>query len=104
MEMIADISSETRFLHAIEMGLGAWQWGDRVVWQYGQGYSVEQVREAFEVSLNDGIRFVDTAEIYGNGRSERFLGQFLKETDQPVLIATKFLPFPWRSGKRAVPP
>jgi aryl-alcohol dehydrogenase-like predicted oxidoreductase len=103
MEMIADISSETRFLHAIELGLGAWPWGDRVVWQYGQGYSVEQVREAFEVSLNDGIRFVDTAEIYGNGRSERFLGQFLKETDQPVLIATKFLPFPWRFGKKAIP-
>ncbi len=103
MEMIADISSETRFLHAIEMGLGAWQWGDRVVWQYGQGYSVEQVREAFQASLNDGIRFVDTAEIYGNGRSERLLGQFLKETEQPVLIATKFFPFPWRFGKKAIP-
>jgi aryl-alcohol dehydrogenase-like predicted oxidoreductase len=49
--------------------------------------------------LEEGIRFVDTAEIYGSGRSERLLGQFLKETDQPVLIATKFLPFPWRFGK-----
>jgi aryl-alcohol dehydrogenase-like predicted oxidoreductase len=53
--------------------------------------------------LDEGIRFVDTAEIYGNGRSERLLGQFLKETDQPVLIATKFLPFPWRFGKGAFP-
>ena len=96
---MAELSSETRFLHAIEMGLGAWQWGDRIVWQYGHGYGDEEVREAFQASLEEGIRFVDTAEIYGNGRSERLLGQFLKETDQPVLIATKFLPFPWRFGK-----
>jgi aryl-alcohol dehydrogenase-like predicted oxidoreductase len=96
---MAEPSSETRFLHAIEMGLGAWQWGDRVVWQYGHGYGDAEVRQAFLASLNEGIRFVDTAEIYGNGRSERLLGQFLKETDQPVLIATKFLPFPWRFGK-----
>ena len=101
--MVSEISSETRFLHAIEMGLGAWQWGDRVVWQYGHGYSDPEVRQAFQASLDEGIRFVDTAEIYGNGRSERLLGQFLKETDQPVLIATKFLPFPWRFGKGAFP-
>ena len=100
---MAEPSSETRFLHAIEMGLGAWQWGDRVVWQYGHGYGDAEVHQAFLASLNEGIRFIDTAEIYGNGRSERLLGQFLKETDQPVLIATKFLPFPWRFGKGALP-
>ena len=100
---MAEISSETRFLHAIEMGLGAWQWGDRVVWQYGHGYSEPDVQQAFLASLNEGIRFVDTAEIYGNGRSEQLLGQFLRETDQPILIATKFLPFPWRFGKNAFP-
>lgn len=98
-----ELSSETRFLHAIEMGLGAWQWGDRVVWQYGHGYGDKEVRQAFQVSLSEGIRFVDTAEIYGNGRSEQLLGQFLKETDQPVLIATKFLPFPWRLRKGSIP-
>src|SRR5690242_19227119 len=101
-ENMAELSSETRFLHAIEMGLGAWQWGDRIVWQYGHGYGDEEVREAFQASLEEGIRFVDTAEIYGNGRSERLLGQFLKETDQPVLVATKFFPFPWRFRKQAL--
>ena len=100
---MAELSSETRFLHAIEMGLGAWQWGDRVVWQYGHGYSDREVREAFQVSLEEGVRFIDTAEIYGSGRSERLLGQFLRETEQAVLIATKFLPFPWRFGKGAFP-
>ena len=98
-----ELSSETRFLHAIEMGLGAWQWGDRIVWQYGHGYSDEEVRQAFQTSLEEGVRFVDTAEVYGNGRSERLLGQFLKETEQPVLVATKFFPLPWRFGKGAFP-
>jgi aryl-alcohol dehydrogenase-like predicted oxidoreductase len=100
---MADVSSETRFLHVIEMGLGAWQWGDRLVWQYGHGYGDDDVRQAFQASLEEGIRFIDTAEIYGNGRSERLLGQFLKETEQPVLVATKFLPFPWRFGKGSLP-
>ena len=99
---MSDISSETRFLHAVEMGLGAWQWGDRVVWRYGHGYGEEQVHQAFQVSVNEGIRFIDTAELYGNGLSERLLGRFLKETDQPVLIATKLIPWPWRFRKTAV--
>jgi aryl-alcohol dehydrogenase-like predicted oxidoreductase len=96
------ISNETRFLHAVEFGLGAWQWGDRIIWQYGQTHKDEDCREAFQVSLEAGIRFVDTAEVYGSGRSERLLGQFLKETDQPVLIATKYFPFPWRLTKRGL--
>lgn len=100
---MTEISSETRFLHAIEMGLGAWQWGDRLVWQYGHGYGADEVKLAFETSVNEGIRFVDTAEVYGNGTSERMLGQFIKDTDQPILIATKFFPWPWRFLKRALP-
>ncbi|NOH03952.1 MAG: aldo/keto reductase [Chloroflexi bacterium] len=98
-----EVSNETRFLHAIEMGLGAWQWGDRTLWAYGQTHSEKDVREAFEISLGLGIRFVDTAEIYGNGLSERLLGSFLKRTDQPVLVATKFFPMPWRLTRGFLP-
>lgn len=98
---MSDISNETRFLHAIEMGLGAWQWGDRLVWQYGQKYGSDQVREAFQTSIQEGIRFIDTAEMYGSGLSERLLGNFIRETNQPVLIATKFFPWPWRFYKHA---
>ena len=97
-----EIGTETRFLHAIEMGLGAWQWGDRIVWQYGHGYGESQVHQAFQVSIDEGIRFIDTAEVYGRGLSERLLGRFVKETEQPVLIATKFFPWPWRLDKGAV--
>ncbi|MEW6028874.1 MAG: aldo/keto reductase [Chloroflexota bacterium] len=93
------ISNEVRFLHAIELGVGAWQWGDRVLWQYGQNYNDEDVRAAFQVSIEEGIRFVDTAEVYGMGRSERLTGRFMKGTDQPVLVATKFFPMPWRWTK-----
>jgi aryl-alcohol dehydrogenase-like predicted oxidoreductase len=97
------ISNETRFLHAVEMGLGAWAWGDRVVWQYGIGYTDNDIRQAFQASLAEGIHFIDTAEIYGSGRSERLTGQFLKETDQPVMVATKFFPLPWRLTKNSLP-
>ena len=100
---MTEVSNETRFLHAIEMGLGAWQWGDRLVWGYGQTHTDKDIREAFQASLNLGVRLIDTAEIYGSGYSERLLGQFLKETDQPVLVATKFFPWPWRITKRFIP-
>lgn len=96
------ISSETRFLHAVEFGLGAWQWGDRLIWQYGQSYTDEDCRAAFIASIEAGIRFVDTAEVYGSGRSERLLGKFLEETEQPVLVATKYFPFPWRLTKKSL--
>jgi aryl-alcohol dehydrogenase-like predicted oxidoreductase len=99
---MSEISGETRFLHAVELGLGAWQWGDRLVWQFGNGYGDEEVRRAFQVSMQEGIRFVDTAEVYGSGRSERLLGRFIKETDQPVLVATKFFPYPWRFSRKSV--
>ena len=94
--MTETVSNETRFLHAIEIGLGTWQWGDRVMWSYGQTHNRDDIHAAFRVSLNQGIRFIDTAEIYGMGKSERFLGEMLKSTDQPILVASKFFPYPWR--------
>jgi aryl-alcohol dehydrogenase-like predicted oxidoreductase len=100
---VTEVSNETRFLHAIEIGLGAWQWGDRLVWGYGQTHTDKEIRESFDVSLSLGVRFIDTAEIYGSGYSERLLGKFLKETEQPVLVATKFFPWPWKITKGFIP-
>ena len=100
---MTEISNETRFLHAVEMGLGAWQWGDRLIWQYGHGYGDEDAHKAFQASINQGIRFIDTAEVYGGGLSERMLGTFIKKTDQPILVATKFFPYPWRFTKNSLP-
>lgn len=99
---MTDIPESVRFLHEVEIGLGAWAWGDKLVWGYGKGYTDAEVEEGFQVSLENGVRLVDTAEVYGNGRSECLLGQFLKKTDQPVLVATKFFPMPWRIRRASV--
>jgi aryl-alcohol dehydrogenase-like predicted oxidoreductase len=99
---MAEIPESIRFLYEAEIGLGAWAWGDRLVWNYGSGYSDADIEEGFRVSLENGVRLVDTAEIYGNGRSERLLGQFLKKTSTPVIVATKFFPMPWRFRPAAV--
>lgn len=84
------------------MGVGAWAWGDRLVWGYGRGYSQADLRAAFQASLELGVNLFDTAEVYGWGRSERLLGQFIREAGQQVKVATKFMPFPWRLHRRSV--
>lgn len=95
-------AKETLFLHHAEMGVGTWAWGDRTMWNYGRGYGEEEVAGAFQKSLEVGVNLFDTAEVYGMGRSERLLGRFLHETDRPVLVATKFMPFPWRFSRRSL--
>jgi aryl-alcohol dehydrogenase-like predicted oxidoreductase len=81
------------------MGVGAWAWGDRMTWGYGVDYGKNDVREAFEASLAAGLRFFDTAEIYGVGRSEKLLGEFARGSRDRLLVATKFFPLPWRLFK-----
>lgn len=84
------------------MGIGTWAWGDRWVWGYGGGYTDADLRTTFEISIHNGIRLFDTAEVYGMGRSERLLGQFTRAAGADVALATKFFPFPWRFGRVAV--
>ncbi|HVP21752.1 MAG TPA: aldo/keto reductase [Anaerolineaceae bacterium] len=83
----------------VEMGVGTAAWGDRLMWGYRRDYQDEDLKLATEVSLAHGINFFDTAEIYGSGRAETLLGEFLKTTETPVKIATKFMPYPWRLGR-----
>jgi aryl-alcohol dehydrogenase-like predicted oxidoreductase len=78
------------------MGVGAWSWGDSLFWGYGKDYGEEQVAGAFEASIDFGVNFIDTAEIYGFGRSERILGRLLKQTSLPLIVTSKFFPYPWR--------
>ncbi len=84
------------------IGIGTWAWGDRIWWGYGRGYTDADLRAAFQASLEAGIHFFDTAEVYGLGRSERLLGRFIREAGRPVVVATKFFPFPWRLGRRSL--
>ncbi len=82
------------------LGIGCWQWGDRMVWGYGGGtYSDADIRAAYEASMAGGVNFFDTAEVYGFGRSETLLGQFMRDETRPVIVATKFAPLPWRLTK-----
>ena len=85
------------FLDQVEMGLGTWSWGDGAVWGYGQNYGETDLKETFDETLRAGVVFLDTAEVYGDGKSEVFLGKFLKQApDRRLYTATKFMPFPWK--------
>lgn len=84
------------------LGVGAWAWGDSLFWAYGKTYDEDDVRQAFEASLDAGVNFFDTAEVYGFGESERLLGKFRQISDRPVILATKYFPLPWRFSAQAV--
>ena len=74
-----------------EIGLGCWEiggsWGD---------VSEHDAREVLKKALDKGINFFDTADIYGNGRSEKYLGELIKSTSEKIFVATK-------SGRRLNP-
>jgi aryl-alcohol dehydrogenase-like predicted oxidoreductase len=81
------------------IGLGLMQWGDIKLPHQPDIQIDKDIRESFQVTLDAGINLVDTAEIYGNGRSEIYLGSCLKEISKEIVVATKFMPFPWRLAK-----
>jgi len=84
------------------VGIGTWAWGDTLFWGYGNDYGVSQVRDAFAATLDAGVSFFDTAEVYGLGESESLLGRFMKEFGRPAQIATKYFPVPWRFTSQSV--
>lgn len=95
-ERIALGSSDTQ---VSTLGIGAWAWGDRLVWGYKSGYNDADLQGAFQATLAAGINLLDTAELYGFGRSETLIGQFMRQSGQRPVIATKFTPLPWRFMK-----
>ncbi|MGP3929731.1 aldo/keto reductase [Nonomuraea sp. KM88] len=65
------------------VGLGAWQLGA----DWGE-VSEEEARATLEAAVDSGVTFIDTADVYGDGRSEQIIGRFVK--DRPGLtVATK---------------
>ena len=84
------------------LGIGTWSWGDRLFWGYGSDYGEQEVEQAFKAAVDNGATFFDTAEVYGLGESEKLIGRFLKHSDRPVQIATKYFPLPWRFNSQAV--
>jgi aryl-alcohol dehydrogenase-like predicted oxidoreductase len=84
------------------LGVGVWAWGDKGFWQYGGNYGILDIEKAYQASLNAGIDFFDTAEVYGNGTSEQLLGKMVRKFKQPVVIATKFAPLPFRISAKSL--
>lgn len=79
-----------------KIALGAWSWGagaaggDQV---FGNHYFEEDVRPVFEAAMKAGLNLWDTAAVYGEGSSERILGNLAKEVDRDsIIISTKFTP------------
>ena len=67
-----------------EVGLGTWQIG-------GSWGTVEDktAMDILHTATEAGITFFDTADVYGDGRSEKFIGKFLKQHPGKVYVATK---------------
>jgi aryl-alcohol dehydrogenase-like predicted oxidoreductase len=89
------------------LGVGTWAWGDRSTWGMG-GYdaalTVESIEGAFTASVDAGVTLFDTAEVYGRGESERIIGSLLAGDPTRaarVVLATKFMPSPWKLAVRA---
>jgi aryl-alcohol dehydrogenase-like predicted oxidoreductase len=58
--------------------------------QFGRRLDEEGTRAVVEAALDVGITFFDTADIYGSGESERFIGAALGDRRSSVVLGTKF--------------
>src|SRR3954470_25061683 len=74
-------------LDVSEISLGSWL-------TYGVGVEADQARACLEEAFAQGINFVDTANIYGRGAAESFLGEALqgRSRDSYVLATKVFFP------------
>ena len=71
--------------HVSEIGFGAWG--------IGADWGTVDDREslaALHAAVDAGMTFIDTADVYGDGRSERLVGRLLRERSEPLVVATKF--------------
>src|SRR5256714_11486776 len=76
------------------VGYGAWEAGGQA---WGPNPPEEQVVRAVTTALDEGVNWIDTAEVYGGGRSEEVVGKIVAG-QQDVLIFTKLAPRPAGSG------
>lgn len=72
-----------------EVGLGTWQFGG----DWGN-VSEQTALDILRAAVDEGVNFIDTADVYGLGVSESIIGKFLRTCDQPLFIATKLGRFP----------
>ena len=84
------------------IGLGTWQFGSSE-WGYGSDYAREAAGAIVRRALELGVNVIDTAEIYGLGRSERIVGEAIRGHRDGVFLATKLFPvgLPFQVAGRA---
>ena len=76
-------------LKVSEVGFGAWAIGG----SWGPQDENESIR-ALHRAIDLGVNFIDTAAVYGGGKSEKIIAEVLKERDEDIYVATKTPPAP----------
>ncbi len=79
------------------IGFGAWEAGGE---QWGPNESEETVIAAMRAAFDAGIDWIDTAEVYGKGVSERLVAKAIARRRDDLVVATKVAPQPDGSGFR----
>lgn len=93
----------TSNLHISPIGLGCWQFskGNGLVGKYWPALSNQTIVDIVQTSLQHGVNWFDTAEIYGKGESEKALARTLQQLNVPpsdAIIATKWWPVARTAG------
>src|SRR5689334_7658061 len=73
-------------LRVSELCLGTMTFGE----DWGWGASRDESRKIYNAFREAGGNFIDTANLYTNGTSEKFLGEFLQGHRDEIVLATKF--------------
>ncbi len=73
-------------LRVSEFALGTMTFGE----DWGWGAAKDEAQKIYDAFREAGGNFIDTANIYTNGTSESFLGEFLKGHRESVVLATKY--------------
>ena len=73
------------------IGFGAWAIGGNMWGPQDDNDSIAALNKAIDL----GVNFIDTAAAYGNGHSEKIIGQVLKTRKEKIYIATKIPPLMW---------
>jgi aryl-alcohol dehydrogenase-like predicted oxidoreductase len=73
-------------LRVAEMSLGTMTFGE----DWGWGSGKDEARKIYDAYREAGGNFIDTANVYTNGTSETFLGEFMRDHRHEVVLATKY--------------
>ena len=73
-------------LRVSEAALGAMTFGE----DWGWGTAKDEARKVYDAFREVGGNFIDTANLYTNGASEAFLGEFMEGHRQSMVLATKY--------------